>query len=50
MSSHKAARSLTCTGQRTSSVTKYRGRHYVEVWLVMDGRVIASDHHDVEVR
>jgi Second Messenger Oligonucleotide or Dinucleotide Synthetase domain/Adenylyl/Guanylyl and SMODS C-terminal sensor domain len=30
--------------------TSYRGRHYVEAYIVKDGRVVASDHHDVEIR
>jgi Second Messenger Oligonucleotide or Dinucleotide Synthetase domain/Adenylyl/Guanylyl and SMODS C-terminal sensor domain len=30
--------------------TLYPGRHYVEVYLVRDGQVIASDHHDVVIR
>jgi hypothetical protein len=30
--------------------TKYQGRHYVEAYIVKDGRVVASDHHDVVIR
>jgi len=30
--------------------TRYRGRHYVEAYIVKDGRVVASDHHDVVIR
>src|ERR1700683_450933 len=30
--------------------TQYRGRHYVEAYVVKDGRVVASDRHDVEIR
>ena len=33
-----------------SETTKYRGRHYVEAYIVKDGRVVASDHHGVEIR
>jgi hypothetical protein len=34
---------------RTES-TRYRGQHYVEAYIVKDGRVVASDHHDVVVK
>jgi hypothetical protein len=37
------------TASRTET-TSYRGRHYVEAYIVKDGRVVASDHHDVEIR
>jgi len=37
------------TASRSES-TKYRGRHYVEAYIVKDGRVVASDRHDVEIR
>jgi hypothetical protein len=37
------------SGSRSES-TKYRGRHYVEAYIVKDGRLVASDHHDVEIR
>lgn len=30
--------------------TKYRGRHYVEVSVVKNGQVVASDHHDVVIK
>jgi hypothetical protein len=33
-----------------SESTRYRGRHYVEAYIVKDGRVVASDHHTVEIR
>ena len=29
--------------------TKYPGRHYVEVYVVKDGTVVASDHHEVVI-
>jgi hypothetical protein len=37
------------SGSRTET-TRYRGRHYVEAYIVKDGHVVASDHHDVEIR
>ncbi|MEY9965978.1 murein DD-endopeptidase MepM/ murein hydrolase activator NlpD [Streptacidiphilus sp. MAP12-16] len=37
-------------GTRIHERTKYRGRHYVEVWIVKDGKIVASDHHDVVIR
>nr|WP_245240898.1 hypothetical protein [Streptomyces spiramenti] len=37
-------------GPRIYERTKYRGRHDVEVWILKDGRVVASDHHDVVIR
>ncbi|MZE78146.1 SMODS domain-containing nucleotidyltransferase [Streptomyces xinghaiensis] len=37
-------------GPRIHERTRYRGRHYVEVWIVKDGKVVASDHHDVVIR
>ncbi|MFJ4013543.1 hypothetical protein [Streptomyces sp. NPDC090026] len=37
-------------GPRIHERTRYRGRHYVEVWIVKDGRVVVSDHHDVVIR
>ena len=33
-----------------SETTKYRGRHYVEAYIVKNGSVVASDHHDVDIR
>jgi hypothetical protein len=38
------AGSLSC---RESA--KYRGTHYVEVYVVKDGVVVASDHHEVRI-
>jgi len=32
-----------------TETTRYRGRHYVEAYVVKDGRVVASDHHDVVI-
>lgn len=29
--------------------TKYRGSHYVEAYVVRDGIVVASDHHEVKI-
>ena len=29
--------------------TKYRGSHYVEAYVVRDGMVVASDHHEVKI-
>lgn len=29
--------------------TKYRGRHYIEVYIVRHGEVVASDHHEVVI-
>jgi hypothetical protein len=29
--------------------TRYRGTHYVEAYVVKDGVVVASDHHDVTI-
>lgn len=37
-------------GARIHERARYRGRHYVEVWIVKDGKVVASDHHDVVIR
>ena len=37
------------SASRTES-TRYRGRHYVEAYIVKDGLVVASDHHDVVIR
>jgi hypothetical protein len=37
-------------GESIQEYAKYRGRHYVEVWIIKDGHVVASDHHDVEIR
>src|ERR1022692_255065 len=37
------------SASRTES-TRYRGRHYVEAYIVKNGRVVASDHHNVEIR
>jgi hypothetical protein len=30
--------------------TKYDGDHYVEAYVVKNGRVVASDHHEVHIR
>jgi hypothetical protein len=30
--------------------TKYPGRHFIEVYVVQNGRVVASDHHEVHIR
>ncbi|WP_443058179.1 nucleotide-binding domain-containing protein [Streptomyces sp. JWR5-1] len=37
-------------GPRIYERTRYRGRHYVEVWIVKDGKVVARGHHDVVIR
>ncbi len=37
------------SGSRTET-TRYRGRHYVEAYIVKAGQVVASDHHDVVIR
>lgn len=37
------------TGTRTET-TKYAGRHYIEVYIVKRGHVVASDHHEVTIR
>lgn len=29
--------------------TQYTGRHYIEVYVVKDGKVLASDHHEVNI-
>ncbi|MFI8388559.1 hypothetical protein [Streptomyces sp. NPDC085540] len=29
--------------------TSWKGRHYVEVYIVKDGQVLATDHHDVVI-
>jgi hypothetical protein len=37
-------------GSRTKTeVTRYGGRHYVEAYVVSDGRIVASDHHEVTI-
>ena len=33
-----------------TETTSYRGRHYVEAYIIKDGQVFASDHHDVVIR
>lgn len=42
------------TGDSTTLVhretTKYRGEHYIEVYVIKDGVVVASDHHEVVIR
>jgi len=30
--------------------TKYPGRHYIEAYVVQNGRVVASDHHEVHIK
>lgn len=37
------------TGAQHREGTKYRGNHYIEVYIVKNGRVVASDHRDVEI-
>jgi len=37
-------------GKTHEESTLYPGHHYVEVYLVRDGQVVASDHHDVVIR
>ena len=37
------------TGTRTET-TSYTGRHYVEVYVVKEGRLVATDHHDVVIQ
>ncbi|MER7913316.1 hypothetical protein [Streptomyces sp. NPDC096068] len=37
-------------GPRVHERTRYRGRCYVEVWIVKDDKIIASDHHGVVIR
>lgn len=34
---------------RRTETTLYSGRHYVEVYVVKDGRVVATDHHEVRI-
>jgi hypothetical protein len=34
----------------SSMSSKYRGRHYVEVYVVKNGQVVASNHHDVVIK
>ncbi|SCD60802.1 hypothetical protein GA0115242_109918 [Streptomyces sp. SolWspMP-5a-2] len=29
--------------------TSWKGQHYVEVYIVKNGRVLATDHHDVVI-
>jgi hypothetical protein len=36
------------SGVRTET-TRYNGRHYVEVYVVKNGRVVATDHHEVTI-
>ncbi|MGC5000058.1 SMODS domain-containing nucleotidyltransferase [Streptomyces sp. DT195] len=36
-------------GSNIRESTLYRGRHFVEVWIVKDGRIVASDHQDVVI-
>jgi hypothetical protein len=36
--------------RRHTERTLYTGRHYVEVYIVKDGLVIATDHHEVPIR
>lgn len=35
--------------QQRTETTMYSGRHYVEVYVVKDGRVVATDHHEVRI-
>ncbi|MGY0063364.1 nucleotide-binding domain-containing protein [Streptomyces sp. LZ34] len=37
-------------GARIHERTRYPGRHHVEVWIVKDGKFVASDHYDVVMR
>ncbi|WP_408612746.1 nucleotide-binding domain-containing protein [Glycomyces luteolus] len=30
--------------------TSWSGRHYVEVYIVRDGSILATDHHDVVIQ
>lgn len=39
----------TSRGSNIRESTLYRGRHFVEVWIVKDGRIVASDHQDVVI-
>ena len=37
-------------GSRTKTeVTRYGGRHYVEAYVISNGRIVASDHHEVTI-
>jgi len=36
--------------RRRTERTLYRGNHYVECYIVKDGRVLATDHHSVVIR
>jgi hypothetical protein len=36
--------------RRHSEHTLYTGRHYVEVYVVKNGLVVATDHHEVPIR
>lgn len=29
--------------------TRYKGRHYVECYIVKNGQVLATDHHTVNI-
>jgi Adenylyl/Guanylyl and SMODS C-terminal sensor domain/Second Messenger Oligonucleotide or Dinucleotide Synthetase domain len=35
--------------RRRTETTAYRGTHYVEVYVVKNGIVVATDHHDVHI-
>jgi hypothetical protein len=35
--------------RRRKEETQYRGSHYVEAYVVKNGVVVATDHHDVEI-
>lgn len=35
--------------RRRTETTQYRGKHYVEAYVVKDGLVVATDHHDVDI-
>ncbi|MGH3119003.1 MAG: nucleotide-binding domain-containing protein [Gaiellales bacterium] len=36
--------------RRHTEHTLYTGRHYVEVYVVRNGSVVATDHHEVPIR
>jgi hypothetical protein len=37
------------TGRQHRESTRYPGDHYIEVYIVKNGRVVASDHRDVKI-
>ena len=43
-------RSNTDVATRRHETTRYPGRHFIEVYVVKNGPVVASDHHDVVIQ